>query len=80
MIYRNLFRVTKKYSYGDVTRVIACYREGSKRPEKYKIYVGKKKITVDYLMKNFLGFDQLMKRRLKKAGNPIKFETAVSKI
>ena len=74
LIYKNILGITRRYNYSDITRIRACYNRDRSKLEKYKIYIGKRKITVECLVKNFGSFERLMKNRLKKAKNLIKIE------
>ena len=56
LIYTNIFRISKKYGYSDVTNVKVYYVKNTELPQKYTIYFGKKRITVDYLTINFDSF------------------------
>lgn len=61
-IYKNLFGKTKKYKYSDVDKVYVYYAKGTTTPEKYKIIVMNRRITVDYLMLNFFHFERTFKK------------------
>ena len=70
LIYRNCLRVTKIYSYAEITKVRTCYNRKIKQIEKFEIFVGKRKITVESFVENFTLFNNLIGKRLKKANNP----------
>ena len=45
--YRNFLGFKKQYKYSEITRILVCYKKREQFPEKCKVYVGKKVITVD---------------------------------
>ena len=71
LIHRNFLRVTKTYSYTEITKVKTCYNRKTKQVEKYKIFVGKQKITVESFVENFTLFNKLIGKKLKKVNNPV---------
>ena len=73
IVYRNLFGVTKKIQYEEVSR-IKTYLDKSHNVIKYKIYIGETRIVVENFTTNFNDFSKIMKRRLKKARNNVQFE------
>ena len=73
IVYRNLFGVTKKIQYEEVSR-IKTYLDKSHNVIKYKIYIGETRIVIENFTTNFNDFPKIMKRRLKKAGNNVQFE------
>ena len=73
IVYRNLFGVTKKIQYEEVSR-IKTYLDKSHNVIKYKIYIGETRIVVENFTTNFNDFPKIMKRRLKKARNNVQFE------
>lgn len=73
MIYRNLFGITKKIEYEEVSR-IKTYMDKSHNVIKYKIYIGGTRIVVENFTTNFNNFPKIIKRRLKKAKNNVQFE------
>ena len=73
IVYRNLFGFTKKIQYEEVSR-IKTYLDKSHNVIKYKIYIGKTRIVIENFATNFNDFPKIMKRRLKKAKNNVKFE------
>ncbi len=73
LIYRNLFRVTRQIRYEDILKIVPLYRDKAKNIGGYKIYTTKCKIKLEYVMVNFDCFQQNIKRKLKKAKNPIQF-------
>lgn len=80
LIFRNLLGITKIYKYTEITRIRIIYIRNAKTPEKYLININKVKIVVDYLQFNFNNFERLIKKRLKKAKNPIEFEVIRTKV
>ena len=79
LIYKNIFGIKRRYQYSEISKIYADYKMKTKMLEKYRLYIGKKKITVDYLAKNFGSFERLIKKRLKSAKNPIKIEVKETK-
>lgn len=73
IVYRNLFGVTKKIQYEEVSR-IKTYLDKSHNVIKYKIYIGETRIVIENFTTNFNDFPKIMKRRLKTAKNNVKFE------
>ena len=73
IVYRNLFGFTKKIQYEEVSR-IKTYLDKSHNAIKYKIYIGETRIVIENFATNFNDFPKIMKRRLKKAKNNVKFE------
>ena len=73
IVYRNLYGVTKKMQYEEVSR-IKTYMDKSHNVIKYRIYIGDTRIVVENLTTNFQDFPEIMKRRLKKAKNKVQFE------
>ena len=73
IVYRNLFGVTKKIQYEEVSR-IKTYLDKSHNVIKYKIYIGDTRIVVENFTTNFNDFPKIMKRRLKKARNNVQFD------
>lgn len=78
-VYVNLLGIKKIYQYFEISSIYINYAKNTKIPEKYTIYIGRKKITADYLMSNFWTFEELIKKRLRKANNKIKIEVASKK-
>ena len=74
MVYRNLWGIVKRIKYEDISE-IKTYNDKSNNTIKYRIYIANKKIEVEYFTINFNGFPKLMKERLKKTKNNIKFKT-----
>ena len=71
--YRNLFRVTKEYSYADIQCIIVygplkepCHGKIRRRIDKYKICSKNKKIVVEYLVFNFQDSLPQIKKNMKK--------------
>ena len=79
-VYRNIFGVIRIYSYANITRVIECRLPDSKDPYKIVVCVGKTKIQVESTHVNYGRFEYLIKKRLKKAKNPIQFETKITRM
>ena len=79
LIHKNWLGIKRSYKYSDITGIRAYYARKQKTPEKYKIYIGKRKITVEYLVENFGSFERTIKKRLKNAKNPIKIEVKRAK-
>jgi len=73
IVYRNLFGVTKKIQYEEVSR-IKTYLDKSHNVIKYKIYIGDTSIVVENFTTNFNDFPKIMKRRLKKARHNVQFD------
>ena len=80
IIHKNLWGITRKYQYSEITRICKYYTKKTKTLEKYLICVRGHKITVDYLVSNFDEFEQRIKKGLKKAHNSLKMEDKVSKL
>ncbi len=72
--YKNALGFSRWYSYSDILRIFAYYRRNSRQPEKYKLYVNDKQITVEGVTINFGNFERTLIRRLKNANNPLKIE------
>ena len=71
--YRNLFRVTKEFSFADIQYIVIYGATKEQRHgkikcqhDKYKIYIKGKKIVVEYLVYNFSDFLPNIKRKMKK--------------
>ena len=74
LVYKNFCGITKKYEYSEITKIVVCHNRKVDKIEKYKLYIGKHKITIECIAKNFGSFERLLKRRLKKANNSLLFE------
>lgn len=79
LTYKNALGISRRYSYSDISRIIAYYRRNSKEPEKYKLYVNDKRITIEGVTINFGNFERAVIRRLKNADNPLKIERKMAK-
>ncbi len=75
LIYRNFLGIVREYSYTEITRICVYYHKRTGALEKYKVFLGKRKITVEYIVKNFNRFEYLIKKGLRKAKNRIEFES-----
>ena len=74
MIYTNLFRISKKYNYNDIEKIVFYYFKNSKNVEKVAIYCKNKRVVIDYF---FIGFDEIvriLRRRIKQNRNCIVIE------
>lgn len=80
IIHKNIWGITRKYQYSEITRICRYYTKKNKMLEKYLIYVSGHKITVDCFVSNFNGFEQQIKKGLKRARNSLKMEDKVSKL
>ena len=74
LIHRNIARKTRAYSYAEITRVVVYRWKNSKAIQGYKIYLGKRKITIDSMMLNFDRSDHLIKKGLRKTKKKIEFQ------
>ena len=72
ILYRNLFGIVRKISYEEIAK-IKIYKDKSNNPIKYKIYIDKKGLSVDNFMVNFNNFNKIIKKRLRKAKNTVRF-------
>ena len=73
ILYRNLFRITRIIRYEEISR-IREYKDKSNNVIKYKIYIGDTRIVIEYFTSNFNDFPKIMKKRLKKVRNNVKFD------
>ncbi len=73
IVYRNLFGVTRRFEYKDVTKIKVYYDRSKTQVEMYRVYIGKKRISIDYFSENFKVFPRRMKNRLRRAKNHIEF-------
>lgn len=74
MIYTNLLRISKKYNYHDIEKVVFYYFKNSKNVEKVAIYCKNKRVVIDYF---FIGFDEIvriLRRKIKQNRNCIVIE------
>ena len=74
MIYTNLLRISKKYNYHDIEKVVFYYFKNSKNVEKVAIYCKNKRVVIDYF---FIGFDEIvriLRRKIKQSRNCIVIE------
>ena len=76
---KGLIGIIREYSYSDISRIVAFYRKGYHTPEKYKIYIGSKHITIESVVINFNSFERKIMRRLKISKSSIKIEKRMSK-
>ncbi len=74
LIHKNFLGITKKYKYSEITRIVVCYNRNVNKIEKYKLYIGKRKITIECITKNYASFERLIKRGLRKSNNQLQFE------
>ena len=72
IVYRDIFRIVRKIRYEDIDKVVVK-RDRTNFVKQYKVYYGKRRIVLDYFVVNFNDFPVLLRRRLKKAKNMIKF-------
>ena len=75
-IHINFWGIKKTYKYSEITAIYMHYSKNTKTPNKYDIYIKKKRITIEYLMINFGIFEELIKKRLRTTKNKIKIEVA----
>ena len=78
LIFTNFLRITRKYRYSNFTHIYVCHNRNNKI-EKYILFVGKKRITVEGIVENFDNFEKLLKKRLKKEKLQPKFEIKYSR-
>lgn len=78
LIFTNFLRITRKYRYSNFTHIYVCHNRNAKI-EKYILFVGKKRITVEGIVENFDNFEKLLKKRLKKEKLQPKFEIKYSR-
>jgi hypothetical protein len=74
MIYTNFLRISKKYNYHDIEKVVFDYFKNSKKVEKAAIYYKKRKTIIDCY---FIDFDELvgiLRRKIKQNRNCIVIE------
>ena len=77
-VYRNMFGITRKFSYSEITRVVKHYYPDCKPSNTCIIYVGKLRIELNMLMSNYNYFaDEILKIRLKQAKNPVVIEKKI---
>lgn len=72
ILYRNLLGIVRKISYEEITK-IKRYKDKFNNPIKYKIYIDKKRLSVDNFMVHFNDFDKIMKKRLRKSKTTVQF-------
>ena len=72
IVYRNILGIVKRIKYEDISK-IKTFNDKSNNPIKYGIYIGKKRVELDSFAMNFNDFPKVMKKRLRKAQNNIKF-------
>ena len=74
MVYTNFLRISKKYNYHDIEKVVFYYFKNSKKVEKAAIYYKKRKTIIDCY---FIDFDELvgiLRRKIKQNRNCIVIE------
>jgi len=65
IIYTNFLRISKKYNYHDIEKVVFYYFKSSRKVEKVAIYYKKRKTIIDCY---FIDFDELvgiLRRKIK---------------
>lgn len=74
MIFTNFLRISKKFNYHDIEKVVFYYFKNSKNVEKVAIYCKNKRVVIDYF---FIGFDEIvriLRRKIKQNRNCIVIE------
>ena len=74
MIFTNFLRISKKFNYHDIEKVVFYYFKNSKNIEKVAIYCKNKRVVIDYF---FIGFDEIvriLRRKIKQNRNCIVIE------
>jgi len=74
MIFTNFLRISKKYNYHDIEKVVFYYFKNSKNIEKVAIYCKKKKIVIDCYFIDFDEIVRILRRRIKQNRNCIVIE------
>ena len=80
LLHINFLGIVKKHAYSKITRVVANYDHSGQALMDYEIFFGKRRISIEYTAHNFLNFERLILKRLKKAKNPIVIERKKSKL
>ena len=75
LVHRNFLGIKRVYKYSQITRIKVFYEKKTDKPKSIKIFVDNKKISIEYLMTNFIRAERIIKNRLKKAGNSVKIES-----
>lgn len=74
MIFTNFLRISKKFNYHDIEKVVFYYFKNSKNIEKVAIYCKKKKIVIDCYFIDFDEIVRILRRRIKQNRNCIVIE------
>ena len=74
MIFTNFLRISKKFNYHDIEKVVFYYFKNSKNIEKVAIYCKKKKIVIDCYFIDFDEIVRILRRKIKQNRNCIVIE------
>ena len=74
MIFTNFLRISKKFNYHDIEKVVFYYFKNSKNVEKVAIYCKNKRVVIDYFFIDFDEIVRILRRKIKQNRNCIVIE------